>query len=314
MAVRNRRLAALALFAAFAVAHTWPLAFAPATTGRVDHADTLLNAWILAWVPHALATHPLRLFDANIFFPSRDTLAFSEHLFVPALMGAPLTWTGAPPLLVHNLLLIAGMALTGWAWCMLGWRWTRDAYAAVFIGTVAAFNAHTLTRLPHVQAMHVEFLPFALLALDRLVERTRWRDALQMLLAFVLQALCSGYLLVLAALSLTVMAAVRVREWIGVERRWRFVLTVAGAAAMSVLLLLPFLLPYARVQRAEGMTRSLDEVALYSAVPIDYLTTAARLHFDAWSHVFYRSTDALFPGVAVLLLAGMGDRARRGLA
>ena len=69
MAVRNRGLAALALFAVLAVAHTWPLALAPATTGRVDHADTLLNAWILAWVPHALATQPLHLFDANIFFP-----------------------------------------------------------------------------------------------------------------------------------------------------------------------------------------------------------------------------------------------------
>ncbi len=171
------------------------------------------------------------------------------------------------------------------------------------IGTVAAFNAHTLTRLPHVQAMHVEFLPFALLALDRLIERVRWRDAAQLSLAFVLQALCSGYLLVLTALSLTVMAAVRVREWVDAGRRWRFLWAGVGAALASVLLLAPFLLPYVRVQRAEGMTRSLDEVALYSAVPIDYLTTAARLHFDAWSHVFYRSTDALFPGVAVLVLA-----------
>ena len=303
MAVRNRGLAALGLFAALAVAHTWPLALAPATTGRVDHADTLLNAWILAWVPHALLTQPLHLFDANIFFPSRDALAFSEHLFVPAMLGAPLTWAGASPLLVHNLVLILGMSLTGWAWCVLGWRWTHDPFASVFVGTVAAFNAHTLTRLPHVQAMHVEFLPFALVALDRLIANGPCvRRTVTMALAFSAQALCSGYLLVLSALSLTVVALVRVREWMATAHRWRVIGAASGAGALSILLLLPFLVPYLRVQRVEGMTRSLDEVALYSAHPLDYLTTTARMHFDSWSHTFYRSTDALFPGVAVLVL------------
>jgi hypothetical protein len=303
VAVRNRGLAALALFAALAVAHTWPLALAPATTGRVDHADTLLNAWILAWVPHALVTQPWHLFDANIFFPARDTLAFSEHLVVPAMLGAPLTWAGASPLLVHNVVLILGMALTGWAWCVLGWRWTRDAYAAVFIGTVAAFNAHTLTRLPHVQAMHVEFLPFALLALDRLIANGPCvRRTLTLALAFTAQALCSGYLLVLSAVALTVIAIARAGEWAAGGRRWRFLGAASGAGALSLVVLLPFLVPYMRVQRVEGLTRSLDEVALYSAHPLDYLTTTARLHFDAWSHTFYRSTDALFPGVAVLVL------------
>jgi hypothetical protein len=167
---------------------------------------------------------------------------------------------------------------------------------------VATFNAHTLTRLPHVQAMHVEFLPFALVALDRLIANGPCvRRTVTMALAFSAQALCSGYLLVLSALSLTVVAVVRASEWMPVARRWRFLGAACSAGALSIVLL-PFLVPYLRVQRVEGMTRSLDEVALYSAHPFDYLTTTARMHFDAWSHTFYRSTDALFPGVAVLVL------------
>lgn len=304
MAVRNRGLAALALFALLAVAHTWPLALAPATTGRTDNADTLLNAWILAWVPHALVTQPLHLFDANIFFPAGDTLAFSEHLFAPAILGAPLTWAGAPPLLVHNLVLIAGLAFTGWAWCVLGWRWTRDPFAAVFVGTVAAFNTHTLTRLPHVQAMHVEFLPFALLALDHLIsERGTRRQAAGLAAGFASQALCSGYLLVLSALSLVVTALARIGEWARPGRAARFIVLSGAAAVASVLALTPFLLPYLRVQRAEGLTRSLEEVALYSAAPSSYLSTAARLHQALWAGDVYSSSDALFPGVAVLALA-----------
>src|SRR6185312_541904 len=80
-----------------AIAHTWPLATAPGTLSRNDNGDAQLNEWIMAWVGHQLPRAPTRLFDANIFYPARDTLAFSEPLIVPALMGAPLQWLGASP-------------------------------------------------------------------------------------------------------------------------------------------------------------------------------------------------------------------------
>ena len=121
--------AALALFALLAVFHTWPLASAPASLSRHDIADAMLNEWAVAWVAHQLPRDPLRLFDANIFYPERNTLAFSEHLFAQAVMGAPLLWAGAPTLLVHNLLILAGFALTGWTMCLVMREWTGDWWA-----------------------------------------------------------------------------------------------------------------------------------------------------------------------------------------
>ena len=64
---------------------------------------------------------PAHLFDANICYPERDTLAFSEPLIVPALMGAPLAWLGASPVLVYNVVLILGFALTAWAGLAVFW-------------------------------------------------------------------------------------------------------------------------------------------------------------------------------------------------
>ena len=61
----------------------------PATLSRNDNGDAQLNEWILAWVAHQLPRAPLQLFQANIFYPAQDTLAFSEPLIVPALLGAP---------------------------------------------------------------------------------------------------------------------------------------------------------------------------------------------------------------------------------
>src|SRR5437868_11161364 len=111
---RRPCVAALVLFLLLAILHLWPLAIHPGTLSRNDNGDTLLIEWSLAWVAHQLPLDPLHLFDANIFYPARHTLAFSEHLFTLALMGAPLRWLGASPVLVYNLLLLAGFALTGW--------------------------------------------------------------------------------------------------------------------------------------------------------------------------------------------------------
>src|ERR671927_1722412 len=89
---RPSALSTLLLISLLAIAHTWPLATAPATLSRNDNGDTLLIEWSLAWVAHQLPVDPLHLFDANIFYPAKHTLAFSEHLFTLALMAAPLRW------------------------------------------------------------------------------------------------------------------------------------------------------------------------------------------------------------------------------
>lgn len=305
MAVRNHRLAALALFVALTVAHTWPLASAPGTLSRNDNADAQLNTWILAWVPRALATDPLHLFDANIFHPDRRVLAYSEHLVVPSLIGAPATWVGASPVLVHNLVLLAGLALTGWTTCLLLQRWTGDWWAAVLGGSLAAFNAHTLTRMGHVQAMHVEFLPLVLLALDRLIREPRASRAVGLGGWFALQALCSMYLLVITVIAVVAGALARTREWAARERLVRFAGAAVLAGAIAGALCLPFLVPYAMVRADQGLTRTIDEVALYSAVPADYLTTGGTLHYRLWSHRFFRSADALFPGLTALALVAV---------
>ncbi len=87
MAVRNHQLARLALFLALSVAHTWPLATDLAHLSRFDHADARLNAWILTWVGRTLVHDPGRLFDAPMFHPEPDVLAYSESDRVSLSVG-----------------------------------------------------------------------------------------------------------------------------------------------------------------------------------------------------------------------------------
>jgi hypothetical protein len=217
-------------------------------------------------------------------------------------MGAPLLWLGCSPVLVYNLLVLAGLALTGWSAYLLVTRWTGDAAAGAIAGVIVAFNAHTLTRLPQLQALHVELLPLALLALDGLLTasapRARVGAAVALAIAIALQGLTSYYLLVFMTVAIAVGAAVRVEDWrsAGVRRlAAAFVLT----AAIVAVLLVPALWPYVRL----GHVRELDEVAAYSAAWRDYLASPARLHFGTWSARFFGDPTALFPGAIALALS-----------
>lgn len=292
----------MALSLLLAIVHTWPLATNPGRLSRNDTADTVHHEWILAWDAHALATDPLNLFDANIFHPERDTLAYSDHLIVQGLLGAPLFWWGASPVLVYNLLLIAGLALTCWTTILVVSWWTASASAGIISGSLVAFNAMTLTRLPEIQDQHLQFFPLALWALDRLLSAPQLKYAVHLAGWFALQALTCGYILVFAALSLVAALTARAAEWLADVRRITGYLAAAGAIAGAVML--PFLLPYLRVSRAHGFTRSMNEVAEFSARFTDYLATGGRLHFALWSQPFV-NRDAIFPGVLALLLTGV---------
>jgi hypothetical protein len=294
-------LASLGFFVALAVVHTWPLASAPGVLSRNDNGDTVLHEWILAWVAHQLVSDPLRLFDANIFYPERHTLAYSDHLIVQSLMGAPLAWAGFSPVLVHNVVLIAGYALTGWTTALVVARWTGSRAAGLLSGSLVAFSAFTLTRLPQIQDLHFEFFPLVLLALDRLLVYGRVRDALALAGWYVLQSLTGTYLMVFTAISIIAATLARPRDWLGA--RFAVVAPKAAlAATVAVAALTPFLLPYLAASREVGLSRSLEETARYSAELTDYLAAAGTFHFEAWSRRFWQG-DGLFPGLMALILA-----------
>jgi hypothetical protein len=298
--------AALGLFAVLAIIHTWPLASAPGRLSRNDNADTVLNEWTLAWVAHEAPRDPVRLFDAPIFHPERRTLAYSEPLLLQSLFAAPLFAFGASPVLAYNVVLLAGMALSGWALCLVLVRWTGSWVAGLVAGIALAFNAHTLTRMPHLQIQHTELFPLALLAFDALLCAPRWSRAMGLAVTVVGQALASIYLWVFTVIALAVAFLSRPEDWMD-RRGLRVGLYLGAAALVTGAALAPLFLPYWQL-RGDGFFRSIDEATFFAASVRDYVTTPARWY--PWGG----GGLALFPGAVSLALAlvavGTGIAAR----
>src|SRR2546421_4368252 len=89
---------------------TWPLVLHLGSRIAADPGDPLLQAWQVAWDGHALVHQPLHFFQANSFWPLRDSLAFSDALigYTPAgLLGSGPT----AAVVRYDLLFIGAIAL-----------------------------------------------------------------------------------------------------------------------------------------------------------------------------------------------------------
>jgi hypothetical protein len=300
---RREVVASLGGHTALVLLMSWPLALDLAGSGVMDRPDGRLNAWILAWDVHALATAPSRLFQAPIFHPLPDALAFSENLLVPAVLAAPALAAGGP-VLGYNCVLLLSLVLSGLGTQLLVRRVSGDSLAAFVGGAIFAVGAHRWIRLAHLHAQVTLFLPFALLAFDAFWLRRTWRRALAVGALLALQALSSIYLGAITALALAAAGACALAGGL----RGRDLVKLGAGLALAVALVAPVLRPYLRMRALHGVEWTLADVATYATTLESYAASGTRLyggltqrHLDP-----ERVQDTLFPGLVPLVLGLVG--------
>jgi hypothetical protein len=292
--------AALLLFALLTAVMTWPQALR-LRDGVHDPGDPLMVTWVLAWVAHQLPSAPGHLFDANIFYPERNTLAYSETMVVPGTLAAPLQWAGVSPLVVYNLVFLSGFAISGVGVALLVRRLTRSGGAAIVAGIVFAFAPYRIDHYAHLQLQQTQFIPLSLWAFHRLMDTPRIRDGALVgvfVAAQMLSCLYYGLFLIpyMAVVCGTILIA---RRALTLDR---FVALAVGAA-VAVVLMLPAARAYLGARKVVG-ERGRQEVMNGSAQPYNYLAPP-EVNL-VYGDIFDRFRDPerrLFPG---FLAIGLG--------
>lgn len=291
------------LFVFLTVILTWPQAIRLNSVS--PHMDAPFNMWRLGWFAHAMATDPRHLFDANIFWPEKNTLAYSDAMPLEGAMAAPFLWAGVPTPVVYNVLLLASFVFSGCAAYALARYLTGRSSAGIIAGVIFAFAPFRFDHYMHFELLWSGWMPLAVLALLRAFDdgRARWGVLAGLLAA--LQTLSSIYYGVYLAVVLAVMAIVLA---IGKSRRPRG-RTIAGLACGAVLagaLVLPYMRPY---QQARGVVgeRVFDEVRLWSAGPRHFLAaTPDNWLYGSFSEGMSFPEKRLFVGAIGILLAVIG--------
>jgi hypothetical protein len=291
---------------------TWPTAI---TLGSrvVDRQDPLLNAWIMAREARQLLVDPLHLYDSNIFFPLRNTLAFSEVLLSTSALVMPIQWFTGDALFSYNVAFLLSFFTTALGVYLLALYLTGHRGAALVAAVAFTWSPYRMGHLSQLQLLAFGWLPLALLYLDRLLrERGSWRkNAALFALFFLLQALASFY----AALFSAIACALYVVGWLAWKRRLpRTALAGGLLAALSVaLVMVPLSLPYFEVQRSLGAGWTLQQNEQFSASLQAYayapeetpiwgpLTRPLRYVYGPCC-----PPDTLFPGLTLLVLSGVG--------
>jgi hypothetical protein len=296
--------AVVTLFTVLTLVMTFPLWVHPASTMLTNGADADLVLWILSWDAHAFLHQPFAIFDANIYYPFRNTLAFAENLIGTAIFSAPVQWLTGNPVLALNVVSLLSCVLCGIGAWVLGRQLGLGMAASILTGIVFAFSPPRFMRIEQLHLATVHWIPFGLATLHAYLDRGRPRDLKLTALFFMLQALSSGHGAVFmlvgcgGLLVYRVLLGEPVRPW-----RWLRDLGVTGA-----FLLLPVALaalPYRRVRAEMGFQRDLLD---WTIPATSFLASPSHIH--GWlaarvpdAQILQTAGAYLFPGLLTIVLA-----------
>ncbi len=292
----------IALYAVLTAVMTYPQVRHLGRGIIVEFGDQFFSTWRLAWVAHQLPRDPQHLFDANIFFPELHTLAFSDAMIVPGLLAAPLAWLGLHPLTIYHLVFLSGFALSGAAMFLLVRSLTQHTFAAFVAGFVFAFLPYRFMHYAHLELQMTMWMPLCLWACHRAVREERLKYGLLTGLFLALQTLSSWYYGIFLATYLVPVGAVLLLGE-GSHRLTRSVRVLIAGGLLAAVIVAPLARPYFEARRSVG-ERGVDEIAFYSATPMNYLAAHPRnVTFGSLTSKWGGQERELFQGFAVLLLA-----------
>ena len=270
-----------------------------------DSGDSLLVLWILRSVQRGFPHGWDAMWNAPIFSPAHDTLAYSDTLFPVAIVHWPLQLL-VGDVLAFNLIALGAWVLSSWCMYRLCMRLTTH-WIAAFVGALAyTYASVRLTHFGHFQlVVGGALVPLVVLLLLRCLDAPSFGRGLALGGALAALTLTASYY----GAMLGVVAAIIVLGYLAIVRPapMRSHLQSLGTAALvAALLVLPFALEYVSLQRDPEFRRDFDPAV--AAHPGDFLSTGPNTYLlDHVPVISPRSEPSsgtvenrLFPGLVAL--------------
>ena len=298
-----------------AIVMTWPLLIHVGDVVPRDIGDPLAEAWQPAWGGHALIHQPLHYFDANRFWPLKDSLAFGD-----ALIGyAPTGIIGRGPhaaMVRYDLLFLFAYALAFFGAYLLARELGLSPAGAAIAGAAFAFAPYRLEQDGHLQVISSGGIP---LAIAFAVRGIRLKRPWWLFWAWVVAAwqVSIGWVLGLPfAYGLGGAVAIAVVAWLVRSRPpLPRPMLLAGAAGAVIFVAVSYWIAHPYLYIADNFPasrRSPHEVAAFSG-PLKVLLTAPEENW-VWGSATagFRNSlttlqeKTLFPGAVIVLLSLLG--------
>jgi len=289
--------------------------------------DPVFNLWVLKWGVHQIRLGLPDFWNANIFYPARGALTFSDHLIGPAFQLALFELAIPNAIAGYNMLFVTSFIASALATAWVARKSGGSAggwIAALLAGWAFAFSPFRFQQLNHVQILLAQWIPLTLWWWDRLLAERTPGNAVRFSVFYLLHVTGGCYLAYMIHIPLLVLlanrAAMHGRELV-TPRSLRVLLPVAAGAG---LLLAVLFLPYLETSRRLRLSRDEAETSSLGAALPSYFSPALeswyfelprrsfwrtvvwRIPVGSLAKPFYRTENALFAGFLPTLLAVIG--------
>ena len=233
--------------------------------------DPLLNVYILGWDIHKILSFNLHhFFDANIFYPYRYTLAYSENLITTALLFAlPVYLITKNIIIAYNITMFAGFVLSGWFMYILTYHLTKKTVPAVLAGILFSFSSFRFAYLGNIQIITAMWIPLVILYIHKFFETHKYSYIAFASLFFVLNAgACAYYMIFVSIWVFCMFFFFGLAEVRAIKKTMLGFLIFVFLSSLGTF---PIYYPYLKLQGLMELQRSLLSVNSYAA-PINILS------------------------------------------
>jgi hypothetical protein len=217
-----------------------------------------------------------------------------------AVLVLPLRLFTTEPLVLFNLATLIALAFGGWAFHALVFGLTRQRWAGLLAGLLAAFSPEQLAHVFHLNLLSVGWLALFLLGLHRIVERPSVSAVLLTGVSGALNAQSSGYYAVSAAVLALLFVAFHARPL----RTPRTGGALLAAAGLALLLTFPYIHEFHELRDEQGgLRRPLPMSVQMSFQPGKDLGSTGYVYGRILG-----AQEGLFPGLVILALVPVALR------
>jgi hypothetical protein len=272
----------------------WPLILH--ITNYSEGGDAMFNAWTLARNYHCILHQACSNYaNANIYFPHKDTMLYSETQLSAGVLTLPLYFIDKNPIFPYNVWTIMSFFFSGWFMYLLAKYLSKgkEVYS-ILAGLVFEFAPFKMAAISHLQNLSIFYLPLAVLLILKYFETRKKSYLFFLFVALSLQFYASWYqmIFVLIALGILLLGMLLFKL-----ANWRRLVIVGGIVLLAALSTYPLAKTYTQFSKSNDATFNLTDQITYSSSLEDYFkpttgTILGKIYYHLRPHAQVNSFDS----------------------
>lgn len=274
--------------------------------------DAMFNAWVMARNQHCILRQNCPDYlTANIFYPNKDSMLYSETEVSPGVIGLPFSLMNSNPIFGYNIVTILSFFFAGFAMYILAMYLSRgNIFVSVLAGLLFEFAPIRAFGIFHLQNLSIFCLPLVIVFTLKYLKEPRQRYLVGLFFSalYVFYASWVQLVFVLGFAGIFILGL-----WVLRLFKFRQLAPVGATIMLAVLLTLPLAKEYIRFSKESGAKFSIKEQIRYSSSLIDYVTpnTATplgRVYYHFFPNVIvnsYNPDSVSYHGITTYFLGGM---------